>query len=323
LAENQENNKTPEVQKEQKETPELTDVDINKWGTTENINKKALTQMKELAKETLEDAKRMVLLHKTSNESSNFELDFATFPKPENYNDIKKAEIIENFEKDLARWLNNETLRIASDVATQKGSVVEALEKINETIDQQALNLYLRMGYTEAFIYHCFQMAKGDLNQLARIIKQEAAKTRATVEQNTDEVIEVVKQEGGSTRQFVEEDNVKTRRLVQENKINTSINHAVTRGTVNQRAKETQEINALSSAISAAINNTDDSRAETTVQKVEVLKQSIINNSKLSHSEKIDKLENLRQLVINNDYITQAHLNKIAGEDSRWYEHLY
>lgn len=242
------------------------------------------------------------------------------FPRPEDFpkkNYGGKDNAYNAWKNAVTEWVED----IKQDIALKKSTHLAELSttidlytrEINAKLDRNYFANEIAEGVTRQFIVDTYVALKGNLSAVEAAVHKEAARIR-------EEVKSTILTDGEKTREQI---NKKS----QEIKGTVIIEGMYTRNTIRTENKESQEINALSVAISSAINVTEGKTVlgfgnitkehrDKIIKDVENLKNDIISSNRISHSKKIELLTKLRDLVIQDEWITRKDLRKLL-EDTR------
>lgn len=295
-----------ENNKKEAEKNEIKLEDIDKW-TSKKISKEKLDEMRAKAKDYLESANSLVKLHKASHPTSNYEVDFTGFPTPERFETYKKKNILNEFEKELFRWLD----KIEDDLFLNIG---EQKEKIHERLD----NINTQIGGLNENIKKEGELTRSTTKDVAQKVAIQIDEHVQGIHENIDDSERNIKNAVMDAK--IEVADVVTAESEKTNKKIDEVNQ-----NIDKKSEEIEEINALSDAISSAINvtegktifgfgDTSKEHRDKIIEDVEKLKSNIINSKIISHQKKVDLLTKLRDLVINDEWITKKELKELLQE---------
>jgi len=298
-----------ENNKKEVEKNEITLEDIDKW-TSKKISKEKLDEMRAKAKDYLESANSLVKLHKASHPTSNYEVDFTGFPTPERFETYKKKNILNEFEKELFRWLDKIEDDLFLNIGEQKEKIHERLDNINTQIEGLNENIKKEGELTRSTTKDVVQEVAIQIDEHVQGIHENIDNSERNIKNAVMdakiEVADVVTAESKRTNENID-------------KVNQNID---------KKSEEIEEINALSDAISSAISvtegktifgfgDTSKEHRDKIIEEVEKLKSNIINSKIISHQEKVRLLTKLRDLVINDEWITKKELKELLQETSQ------
>lgn len=293
----------------------------------------------QFAERSLNEVKDLARTFNADFPDAQYQINYSDFPRPEQFpkkNYGGKEEAYGAWKNAVTEWVEDckqdmNTLR-NTNLAELGATLDMYMDEVNKKLDQGFFNMYLQEGVTRDFIIQTYQDLKGDINAVNIALNKKAAEIRAQIVKTGQEIIANDNNNTAGIHNHIRIDGQITRgaleavgELIREDvrAEGNATRHTVrsessyTRHTVRAEADKTQEINALSDAISSAINNTDDTRAESTVKSVEQLKSRIVSSQRITHDEKLKLLTKLRNLVIEDDWITSKDLGNILIEARR------
>lgn len=277
-------------------------------------------------------------------------VDYSEFPKPETFpkkNYGGKEEAYNAWKDAVTEWVED----CKQDMVAKKSNHIGSMtEKFERAMNRGFFNIYIQAGITRDFIQATYEALNGDINKVKEQLnaKAEEIKKHTTtvgrnvinkVNANTNKQVAGLHQHiTNSTNELHEHLDKNTQEIKEHvddtanslhNKINDSTSTLLYN--IDQNAQETQEvvigesrklqkqektsqqINALSVAISTALHDWQDVfRTDETLGKVEDLKMNIIKSNKVNDNKKLELLGKLLELVNNDSWITQGNLDAIV-----------
>lgn len=259
-----------------------------------------------------------------------YNLDLTTFPRPEKYTKDRyggKDEALSAWKDDVDEWVGDQEEAM---LLLKSNNIGNLAQQFINAINTGFFNIYLQMGITRDEIQQVYNELNGnisaikvELDRKASQIMNHSSSEAQALHQHLDDVdgrlygdildaqdviVGALKDEGESTRGAV-------------NTVGQTISSAITtdgdltRSAVSKAAQESQEIESLSTAISAALHDSQDvERWDETLNEVEALKTRIISSNKINHAKKMELLNKLLNLINTDACITDGDLEAIHTE---------
>lgn len=261
------------------------------------------------------------------------------FPRPEDfpkknyggkdmaYNAWKNAvvEWVEDAKQDM------DTIK-STNIADLGATIDMYADEINKKLDRNLFANEMQEGVTRQFIIDTYIALKGNMDAVEAAVHKEAARIRAEVQDVGNGLSMQIDDQSRYLHEHIDDSERNIKNAVMDAKIEvadvvtaesekTNKNIDEVNQNIDKKSKETQEINALSDAISNAINGVKTKSSlnpnlsihtERTIQKVENLKQEIVSSVNVTHQTKVELLTELKDLVIRDNWITSADLDQIT-----------
>ena len=261
-------------------------------------------------------------------------VDYDGFPRPEhfhkkNYGGDKQA--YEAWKDAVTEWVED----CKQDMATRKSNNLDSLTKnFERAMNNGFFNIYLQMGITRDFIQATYEALDGNMNQIKEKLDKKAQEimqnSRRVGEQVTSDVEDAVYDSSDGIHHHIDDakkDTIseitdvidyKNKQQTEELQKTIAAEHRDTRNSIKTAKEETQEINALSTAISAALHDWQDIlRTDDILNKIEAYKLEIIQSTKVDHAKKLELLDKLLNLINTDGFIRDSELEEIVTETRR------
>lgn len=246
-----------------------------------SLFKKEKAEAYKLAERALNEVKDIVREFNSDFPYNPYQPNYKDFPKPEEFAQFKK-DAFAMWERAVDAWVEDCKQDMVSKKSTNLEGMANGLaNRFSVELARGKFEVYTALGLTLQRVEELFYQVGGNLESLEVAVRKEAAKIRTTVQENGEQV-----------KAYVEEEAVKTRNVDTDNH------------------KETQEINALSDAISASAAG----RLPDKIASIEDLKNKIINSENINHDKKVELLTELSRLVITEFHVSDTELSNILRE---------
>ena len=283
---------------------------------------------KDFAESALEQVKTLVDEYNKDYPQSPYITNYNDFPKPEEFTQFKK-DAYTSWRASVDQWVDD----IRNELRDKKDW---NLRDVTLSIDQGFRAIGDQLGLDAEFLNQKLNELGGDINLLNECLKQTRQAIIANDNKNAKTIMNQAVINTLAIYNHIEDDGDMTRNMIFDEatsiKDEVQITREKTLDSVDKKAQQTQEINALSDAISSALNISDGTmvnilgagggrvsleHSDKTIKRVETLKQKIVSDKNMTHEEKITSLTRLRNLVIEDEWITKKELDKVLEEEEK------